>query len=131
MMRPDLKAEYEAIAKAKETWSAFAAAIGDYLTPVEIKNIDASAWRGVAGSPVLITVNDLFKVRTIIVTINDSDGNLIESGNAALAASGYVYYTKTSLTENLQAVLRVEVTDRPGRSVIQDLPVAISVDSKP
>jgi hypothetical protein len=123
LLQPALKAEYELIARATDQVSAFAAAVGDYLKPVAITAVVTVTYKGEAGYPLGILVNDLFKVKTMKVTISDAAGNILESGDAMLSegAVGYTYITTVSIPDVTGLVIKVEVTDRPGNIVAQEV----------
>lgn len=123
LLQPELKAEYEAIARTMENTSAFAAALADFVKVIEIKEIVAQFYNGEAGFPLPVIVSDLYKVKTMKVTMTDAGGNTIETGEATLAngESGYKYITTTSIADITGVKVKVEVTDRPGKVVVKEI----------
>jgi hypothetical protein len=123
LLQPELKAEYEAIARAKQTTTPFAAAVGDFLKPVEINGILTASYHGEAGFPLTIMVNDLFKVKTMKVTFTNASGGVVESGLATRTAesAGYTYVTTVAIPDVSGLNIKVEVTDRPGNLVMDDV----------
>jgi hypothetical protein len=122
MQNPALKAEYDAIARATES-SAIAAAIMDYMKPIKITGILTATYEGEVGFPLTITVNDIFKVKKIKVTITGSSGNVIESGEAILlpTITNYTYTTTVAIPDLTGVKIKVEVTDRPGQIAVQEV----------
>jgi hypothetical protein len=123
LLQPALKAEYEAIARAKESASAFAAAVGDYLSPVAIDTVHTATYHGEIGFPIGVVLNDVYKVKTIKVTLVNSSGAVVESGPATRAegASGYTYTTTVAVPDISGLTIKVEVTDRPGNIVTEEV----------
>jgi hypothetical protein len=122
LLQPALKEEYEAIARAKGI-GALAAALGDYLSTAEIKGIVTDTYGGEIGYPMGILVSDVLKVKTMTVSILDADGDVIESGPAIRAdgAVGFTYVTTVAIPVISGVKIRVEVKDRPGNTVSQDV----------
>lgn len=119
LLVPALNAEYTAIANQREYPSAFAAALGDYLKPTQITEIITSSYQGEIGNPVIIKVNDLFKVKTMKVTFTNLMGEVVETGNAVLAPEnvGYAYVATVRVSNIAGLSIKVESTDRPGNVV--------------
>ncbi len=118
LLVPELKADYEKFGSAIGT-SAFAAAVKDYLKPIEIQDVLTANYDGQAGFPLTIMVNDVFKVKSMSVTISDLVGNVVESGEASIMAgsSGYSYLTQVDIDDIAGHTIKVEATDRPGKTV--------------
>lgn len=119
LLVPALNAEYSAIAKQREYPSAFAAALGDYLKPTQITEIVTTSYHGEIGNPVIIKVNDLFKVKSMKVTFTNLMGEVVESGNAVFAPehAGYAYIATVRVPDIAGISIKVETTDRPGNVV--------------
>ena len=88
-----------------------------------IQDILTNTYNGEAGFPLTIQVNDVFKVKTMTVTIIDPRGAVVESGEASLmsGASGYSYLTQVDIIEPLGHTIKVEATDRPGKSALHQV----------
>jgi hypothetical protein len=123
LLIPELKAEYEAMAKATDNTSAFAAAVFDFLKSVSITGILTATYSGEVGFPITITVSDLFKVKTMTVTLTDRDGTVIESGSAELLSTSvnYSYITTVSIPNISGLKIKVEITDRPGNTDMHEV----------
>jgi hypothetical protein len=123
LLQPALKEEYEAMARAMGINSAFPAALGDFLNPVQIREIVTVTYAGEIGYPLAILVSDVLKVKTMTVVIMDADGDIIESGPAIRAegAVGFTYVTTVAIPVIAGVKIRVEVKDRPGNTVSQEV----------
>jgi hypothetical protein len=123
LLQPEMKADYEVMARAKEMTSPFAAALGDYLSPVSIKGIVTDTYKGEAGYPLGVLVSDVYKVKTIKVMIVDASDVVIESGDAIRAEGnvGFTYITTVSIPVVAGMRVRVEVKDRPGNTVTHEV----------
>ena len=118
MLTPELKSEYVRIGHLQEI-TPFAAAVTDFLKPIVIQDILTDTYNGEAGFPLTIMVNDVFKVKSMSVTITDLVGNVVESGEASIMAgsSGYSYLTQVDIADIAGHAIKVEATDRPGKTV--------------
>jgi len=77
---PVLKAQYQE--KAGEGVSAYNVAVADFLNAPDIEEIDLSKFTGEAGSTIKIQATDDFMVTEVQVEIYNSEGTLIEKGEA-------------------------------------------------
>lgn len=116
MLDPQAKAEYLNMARANDHGNAFAAAVGDFLKAINIGTIETTGYTGAAGYPIVISVNDVQKVKEMTVTLRDTNGTVLESGLATLATStaGWTYITTVAIPDITGVEISVEVTDRPG-----------------
>jgi hypothetical protein len=123
MVKPDLKAEYNAIARESESGSAFAAAVADFLKPVTITEVLTNSYTGQVGFPLTIMVSEVFKVKTMHVTLTDMNGNIVESGSASRPAGApqYSYITTVDIAAVAGLKIKVEVTDRPGNTITHEV----------
>lgn len=122
MMQPELKAEYEEMARATDNAGPFAAAVGDFLTPVSIAGIITASYKGEIGFPISIHVSAVFKVKTLKVTLTDADGTIVESGDAVLGdAANYTYLTTVAVPDIAGLKIKAEVTDRPGNAASREV----------
>jgi hypothetical protein len=93
------------------------------LKATQITEIITSSFQGEIGNPVLIRVNDLFKVKNMKVTLTNLMGEVIESGNAVLAPehAAYAYIATVRIPDIAGITIKVEVTDRPGNLVTKSV----------
>ena len=77
---PKLKAQYEAVAKKRQT--ANNVAFSDAYHPPVISGILAYGYAGVTGNIITIQARDNFKVASVMVAIYDENDIIIEQGNA-------------------------------------------------
>ncbi|KYP12948.1 hypothetical protein, partial [Flavihumibacter sp. CACIAM 22H1] len=90
----ELKAAY-ADKKAKGV-TAFNRALRDYLKAPLVKEIDAGAYTGLAGSPIRITAVDDFRVASVSISIYSATGSLIEEGEASMNPINHNKWTYTA-----------------------------------
>ena len=108
------KATYDK--EAKEGQTAYNVAVADFFNAPQIDSIDLSQYTGQANESIVIKATDDFKVKQVIVAIYNSDGSLVEKGDAKLDVSGlhWVYLT-TVVNEQLSGdKIVVQATDMPG-----------------
>jgi len=115
----DSRELYEAAAKERDM-PVFAVMIADYFNAPVIHSVDLSAYNAMSGNTITVFATDDVSVASVHVTINDDQGNLIESGDALETAegSGQWVYTATTSTESNVSVQAV-ATDRPGGVTVQ------------
>jgi hypothetical protein len=90
-------------------------AIGDYLHPPEILEVDLSAWSGETGQVLRIRARDDVQVKQVTVTIGDEADNVLEQGEAVeVGALWWEYTTTTTTSGNAKVILRA--LDLPGRA---------------
>ena len=111
-----IKAAYAA--KAKPGVSAFNMAIADFFKPPTIGEIDSSGYNGQVGSTVIALVTDDFKVVSVNVRIENSNGNLIEEGSASLLPDGlnWMYVSTVANTSVAGTTISFIAKDLPGHS---------------
>jgi hypothetical protein len=117
MSLEDLKKEYEK--KATPGRTAFNIAFRDFLKAPVVKKIDASDYKGPAGSVIIINAKDDFRVARVKVSIHSSTGALVEEGNAVLdpIKRSLWNYTVTQNNTTLSgSVISAVATDLPGNS---------------
>jgi len=111
---PDLKAEYYKGRKPRQ--SAYNIAIADFFNAPKIESIDLTAYTGLAGQVIVVTATDDFKVKEVTVAIYNSDGTLVEKGNAVESTSNLLWtYTTTAANDHqLGDKIVVQASDIPG-----------------
>lgn len=115
----DLKAEYEASAKAGQ--SAYNVAVADFFHAPDIDTIDISAYTGKAGDMITIKVTDDFKVSEVSVSIYNADGTEVEHGMAVQSVnkSEWVFTAKVANASLEGDRIEVRATDLPGNETKQ------------
>ena len=87
---------------AKKGRMPFHVAVADFLKAPSIDNIDISGYAGNAGDTIRIRVTDDFAVKSVMVRITNSDGSLVEEGNAQPGVAGYEWtFTATQINDSL------------------------------
>lgn len=96
--------------------SVYNVAVADFMQAPDIAEIDVSDYSGKIGDIITITVEDDFMVSGVTVTITNSDGTEVESGNAQPSAAGHKWtYTATANNENLSGdKIVIRAYDMPG-----------------
>ena len=120
MEDPALLAFYESLAEQKDK-PAFALAVGDFLTPPTMDDLDLSQYKGRAGDQILINTYDDTGAVTVNVELTRNDGTLIERGQAVEAGmgTGYWMYTATvPVATGTDIFIEVEAFDRPGNRAV-------------
>ena len=81
LANPEDRAFYEALAKKRKK-PVLSLAIGDFLNAPVVDAIDADAYTGASGDPVVIRAHDDVEVTGVTVTITDDGGTVLETGDA-------------------------------------------------
>lgn len=104
------------IEKAEGTGKcSYNVAIGDYLHPPQILEVDLSGWIGDGGQVLRIRAQDDVQVNQVTVTITDKAGNMVEQGEAVEVGALWWEYTTTAMVSG-NAKVTVRVLDLPGRA---------------
>jgi len=119
---PEIKALYEPKQNSKFT-SAYAAAVGDYLSSPTIHMVDTTAYNGKVGDPILIKASDNFMLTSVHISIFNSSGYLLEQSELVLqqdSAEDYVYTTTVANAIVRGTQIIVSVRDRPGNITTEE-----------
>jgi len=111
---PTAKAAYED--QAKEGQSAYNVAIADFFNAPDIEEINVQNYTGAIGSKIIVKATDDFEVSKVHVKIENSDGSLVEEGDAVADAIG-LHFTYTATVSNASLVgdkITVTAYDNPG-----------------
>ncbi|GAB4335109.1 MAG: hypothetical protein Kow0037_14510 [Calditrichia bacterium] len=110
----DLRAEYES--RAEGLKSAFNVAVADFMHAPQIEEIDLTQYGGNSGDTIRIRAVDDFKVTAAHVAIYNTDGSLVEEGEAVQQENGldWVYTCTADNPETAGDRIVVTVTDQPG-----------------
>ncbi|AMD86120.1 hypothetical protein SAMN05444369_1222 [Capnocytophaga haemolytica] len=108
---PAIQVLYAEIGKEKGL-TAHNVAIKDFLTPPTLTHIDLSQYTGAPNQIIIIKALSFVKITQITVEIHDSQGNLIEEGNAVEAT--HWQYTTTHTNPTLTgSTITVRAYDLP------------------
>jgi hypothetical protein len=118
---PILREKYEK--KKKMYQSIWNAAISDFMSKPKVQTIDVKDYKGVPGNELRISARDRFKFVTVIVTILNIIGQVIESGRAVAMplSDGMEWVYKATIINSSYKGSRVvvRVSDLPG-NVVQE-----------
>ena len=113
---PAMKALYEA--RASKRNSAYRLAMADYLNAPQVSKIDTRGYSGHAGDKISLMVTDRIQAKTVVVTIVDPGGNLVEQGDCTVDSTGtlWSYVATTDVVTLSGTVITVTATDYPGNT---------------
>ena len=102
--------------EAKVGQSAYNVAVADFFNAPEIDSVDFTLYTGQPGEKILVRATDDFQVKQVTVAIYNSDGSLVEKGDAQLDSTGLRWeYLTTTINEQLSGdKIVVQATDLPG-----------------
>lgn len=113
---------YSAAAKKKQGLTAYNIAVADFFNAPDIETVDLSAYTGAAGDEIRIIVTDDFAVKSVHVQISNSDGSLVEEGEAVNSAGNLWIYTAAQNNENLDGdKIVITASDLPGNITTEEL----------
>ncbi|GET49099.1 hypothetical protein RCZ02_19300 [Capnocytophaga felis] len=113
LKNPTVKEEYQLEADKKQGVTAYNVAVADMLQAPKIEQIDLSGYTGQVGDTIKVRAYDDFKVTSVTVHIYNSDGSLVEEGNAVDNGLDWVY-TATQINADLSGdKIVVRATDLP------------------
>ena len=111
---PARKAQYEQTAARKEGVTSYNVAVADLIRAPKIEEINLSSYHGNVGDIIVVRAVDDFKVVSVAVAIYNSDGTLVEQGNALNNNGPLWVYTATVNNPNLSGdKIVVRATDLP------------------
>ena len=103
---------------------AFPTAVGDYLKPPTVQDIDVSGYRGRAGDLIVVRAVDDVEVVGVTVTLRDGLGAVIEQGAATYVYNQWLYTAATTLAAGAAVSIEVTARDRPGNTGVKTLAYA-------
>lgn len=112
---PDARAFYEDLAARREK-PVLSVAVADFLNVPEVDEIDASAYTGVVGDPIILHAHDDVEVTGVHVTLQDVDGAELEAGAATFDAWCWVYEAKKDVPPGTVVTITARAFDRPGHA---------------
>ena len=112
-----LKLAYKA--KAKPGQTAYNIAFADFFGSPEIGEIESSGYNGQVGSTLLAPVTDDFRVKSVLVRIEKTNGSLMEEGAASLLPDGLNWMYVSTVANGTVTGTKVSfiATDLPGNSI--------------
>jgi hypothetical protein len=118
---PEIRKFYEtAVGEGK---SVFKVAFADFLRAPKIKNVDVTQYTGAIGSVIKVRAIDDFMVKNVSVEIYNSDGTLVEKGEASQGLNGvdweYKATTNNASTDGDKIVIKA--SDLPGNVTESDV----------
>jgi hypothetical protein len=117
----EVRVMYEEAAKRRDV-PVFSVAIADYFHAPTINSVDVMGYHGEIGNAINIHATDDFGVKKVYVTIKDTQGHSIESGEAVQSApdSDLWIYTATKQGQPL-AKFQFVAVDRPGGTAVMNM----------
>ncbi|HEX3009511.1 MAG TPA: hypothetical protein VHO90_18035 [Bacteroidales bacterium] len=114
VVTPELRAQYESA--VPEGKSVYKIALADFLKAPKIRNVDVSKYTGQIGSLIKVRAVDDFIVKSVHIAISNSDGSLVEQGEAVKAANGvdWEYKATTNNTSTEGDKIVILASDLPG-----------------
>ncbi|MDP4210199.1 MAG: hypothetical protein Q8928_15410 [Bacteroidota bacterium] len=114
MVTPELKAQYET--SVPEGKSVYQVALADFLKAPNIKEVDVTGYTGEVGSIIRVRAIDDFMVKSVQVSIFNSDGSVADQGEAIRLANGVDWlFTAKTLNDDLAGdKIVVKASDLPG-----------------
>ena len=99
LVSDELRKQYEEklIKEGKSRKRLFSLFTADFLNAPSIDEVDLSEYDGDAGDKIKIRAHDDFKVTKVEVGILDSDGNVLEKGEAKEEAGLFLYTAQTNI----------------------------------
>ena len=111
---PDIKAAYAAVAKPGRT--AFNRAVTDASLPPKIGKMDTGNYHGQPGDYLIIDATDDFKVIAVQISIHNTNGHLIEQGDAIkqINTVDWLYAVTVANEPMAGSKITATATDLPG-----------------
>lgn len=111
---PARKAAYADAARAAGRTTVFALAMGDYLKPPAVRELDLGGYFGRSGDTVRILASDDFEVTTVKVTIRRASGATLEQGLAVRTGPVWIYRVLAAAPAGEAITIEAEAADRAG-----------------
>jgi hypothetical protein len=91
-------------------------AVADFLHAPNIDEIDLTAYHGTVNDTIRVRVTDDFRVQQVQVSILNSDGSIVEQGDAVKQTNQIDWvYTATAANESTEGdKIVVRASDKPG-----------------
>jgi len=113
----EIKALYEKVAEGFN--SATSMAVKDYLKSAVIEKVVTTGYLGRVGYCIVIRIDNVVPVKSVKVTVESPQGEVIESGQARMQPSGNLwhYITTKPNQQHKGSFLRIVSRDLPGHTV--------------
>ena len=117
LKNPGIKALYEKVAEGFN--SATSMAVKDYLKPAVIERVVTTGYFGRVGYCIVIRIDNIVPVKSVKVTIENPQGETIESGQALMQKSGSLwhYITTKPNQHHKGSLIRIVSRDLPDHIV--------------
>ena len=117
LQNQEIRALYEKVAEGFK--SATSMAVKDYLMPLVISRVVTSGYLGRTGYRIVIRIDNIVPVKSVKVTIENPQGEILESGQAVMQSSGshWHYVTTRPNPFHKESLIRIESCDLPGHTV--------------
>jgi hypothetical protein len=98
--------------------SAFNVAVADAYNAPTVDGILTTNYHGAIGNTITVDANDDFKVVSVVVSIHDGAGNLVEQGNALTQEDepGWLYTATQANAALAGSKISAVATDMPGNT---------------
>ncbi|CEN39197.1 hypothetical protein [Capnocytophaga cynodegmi] len=113
LQNPTTKQMYDEAAAKKEGLNSYNIAVADLMNAPKIEQIDLSAYTGQVGDLIKIKAYDDFAVKAVTVEIQNSEGTLVEKGNAIDNGLEWIYTTTVNNPNLSGDKIIVRATDNP------------------
>jgi len=117
LKNPEIKALYEKVAEGFN--SATSMAVKDYLKPAVIERVVTTGYLGRVGYCIVIRIDNIVPVKSVKVTVESPQGEMIESGQAQMQPSGNLwhYITTKPNPHHKGSLIRIVSRDLPNHIV--------------
>lgn len=121
MADPSARADYEAEARGSGLPNAYNIAVADFFHAPDIVAVDLSAYAGRLNDPIRIKVTDDFRVKAVSVEIRNSEGTLVEEGQALVQGnlSDWVYTATVANLDVSGDKITIRAYDLPGNETME------------
>ncbi len=117
----DAKTQAVYVEKAEGTpMNAYNVAMADWFHAPEVQEIDVNNWNGQANEVIRVRAVDDVEVTQVTLLITDSNGTVLEQGNAVNTGGGWWSYTTQNATPGASHIV-ASARDLPGHVTKLDL----------
>jgi hypothetical protein len=118
---PVKRAAYERLSPIKQM-SPFAVAMRDWFHPPQVLEILADGYHGQIGEAIVVRAYDDAEVVSVQVVIRQSDGTLVEKGEAVVQPdNGWRYVATAATPANAPLIIEATARDRVGNAGVKNL----------
>jgi hypothetical protein len=111
-----IKDAYTAALRPRQ--NLFSRALEDFMSPPEVKSVNAGAYTGIVGSTITVRAVDDFRVTGVQVEIFAASGTLLEKGNAVQQTNGldWIYTVTQANAAMAGSKINAIAADVPGNT---------------